>query len=138
MYLRPGAIIVIIITAPLSVRFRPESQTIESGSYLLLDCIVDGEPPATITWTRREVTRREATRREARNDGVLISSCSLPNPQRICVASSDYIYISSAEQEDSGVYTCRAERSDEVFLFSADVTVLPLRSKLLCHVNVSI
>lgn len=102
--------------APLSLRFRPESQTLDSGSLLVLDCIVDGYPPPSLSWTR---------------NGVPLPECAPTGPQTsLCVDPLSYIYVPSARQQDGGVYTCRAERDDQTLLYSADITILPPRSEL--------
>lgn len=100
--------------APLILLARPESQTVEFGSIVVLDCLFDGFPSPSLSWTK---------------DGQLLPDCSQTNPPRVCVENQTSIYLSSAEEEDSGVYVCQAQREDQVLTYAADLTVLPFRSE---------
>ena len=112
------------MTAPLDVErdimlVRPESQTIETGSPLVVDCIPNVYPPPALRWLR---------------DGEQLPLCLAPNPQRVCIQCgesefSEYIYIPSAVESDSGVYACQFELDGQVKLYSAVITVLPAQSE---------
>ena len=99
----------------LSVRARPNSTTVEAGSSIILDCLIDGFPAPTITWFK---------------DGIALPACSqeLP-PQEVCVDNIFSVYVTSGRVSDSGAYTCRAQSSRGYFEYTAVVTVLPKRSK---------
>lgn len=99
---------------------RPESQTLDTGSPLVVDCIPNHYPPPPLLWLR---------------DGEELPLCPLSPPTRrqVCVeraeTTSDYIYIPSAEEGDSGVYACQFELDGRTHLFSADITILPVTSE---------
>ena len=109
---------VCLSVVPLSVWYRPESQVLDSGSSLLLDCVVHGSPPPSISWAK---------------DNQSLPICDNTLPQgTLCVHSDSYIYVPSAREQDSGVYTCTAEGDDEVLTLLADITVLPARRECVC------
>ena len=103
--------VLLSLLAPLSLRVGPASVVKEEGSFVVLDCVVDGFPTPTITWTK---------------DLANVPPC--PRSE-VCVSEGNFIYIPSARPQDSGLYTCHVQRFMERLTYSADVTVLARNSK---------
>lgn len=99
---------------PLSLQVGPASILEVAGSIIVLDCLVDGLPAPTVTWSR---------------DGILLPPCPARFVGQVCVTDNKYIYVQSSREEDSGVYTCQAEGVGGSMTYTVAVTILPRRGE---------
>ena len=103
-----------LLVEPLRLLAGPSSVIVEAGSYVVLDCVVDGFPAPTVTWSR---------------DGFPLPSCPSSLAGQTCVVNNSYIYVESSRVEDSGIYTCQADGVSDHLTYTVDITVIPHRSK---------
>ncbi|GAB6033413.1 Down syndrome cell adhesion molecule-like protein 1 [Chamberlinius hualienensis] len=85
---------VLKVTVPLSVRIEPAEVSIDIGKSTTLNCVVNGYPVTSVTWTK---------------DGQ-----PLKLDDRIRLLTQYILRIETAQRGDKGMYQCFAKNNDEV------------------------
>lgn len=100
---------VLIHTVPPNITVPPESVITETGLPVFLDCIAFGLPTPSLVWLK---------------DGSPLVQCTpeLLSSGRACVGN-DSVIIQSADEDDTGRYTCIAESSAGIAVYEAFVAI---------------
>jgi len=100
-----------------NITVPPQSITTTAGNSVALDCIAGGIPDPQITWLK---------------DGeLLVTTCTSVDEVECVRVDGPSVFIQSAEERDTGRYTCVAENTAGRAVYEVFITVETARSKLL-------
>ncbi|CAL1270596.1 unnamed protein product [Larinioides sclopetarius] len=93
----------LLVSAPLSAKIDPESQTVDVGKMATLSCRVMGHPVHSVVWLK--------------NGSPLVANGPIK------LVSRDILQINPIRREDSGMYQCFVSNDQEVVQGSAELFV---------------